>query len=226
MSLVTSKAGSSKLVIAGSPRAELLPPEVEQGIKARGLRRSLVALVVFIVVLTLVGNAGALLLSVNSALALESANARTDDLVAQQAEYVEVRQVSGMLSKATAARKEGSSTEIDWKAYFAEIQANLPEGTVITSLGAETATPTRPFSAPSVPLQGDRIGQLNFAATSPSLPDIEVWLDGLANLTGFVDASPNSVSRAEDGTYSVSITMHVNSDAYLNRFADEEAGEE
>ena len=222
MSPAANKAAPSKLVIAGPPRAELLPPEVAEGIKAKGLRRSLVVIVVFVVFLVLIGNAGAVLLSINSGLALAAANSRTDDLVREQGEYIEVRQVTSMLEKTTAARQLGSSTEINWKSYFAEIQDNLPKGTVITNFGADTATPTELYSEPSAPLQGERIGQLTFTAISPSLPDIKEWIDGLSNLTGFVDASPNSVALADDGKYTVSITMHINDEAYSNRFADVE----
>lgn len=218
----------SKLVIGGPPRAELIPPEVAEGIKSKGLRRSLVALVIFTIILVLIGNAGALLLANNSRLALEEANARTDQLVAQQSEFNEVRQVSSMLEKTKVARQLGVLTEINWKSYFAEVLASLPAGTVITDFSAETATPTELFSEPSVPLQGERIGVLIFTATSPSLPDIKVWIDGLSGLTGFADASPDSVALAENGTYTVTITMHINSDAYSNRFAegDETAGDE
>ena len=70
-----------------------------------------------------------------------------------------------------------------------------------------------------VPLEGGRVGTLAFAATSPTLPSIPTWLNGLRSLPGFVDAVPNSVTRQEDGSYTASITMHINAEAYSGRFA-------
>jgi hypothetical protein len=220
------KSAATKLVVGGPPRADLLPPEVAQGVKAKSLRRTLVLLVVLAVVVAGAGSLGSTLLALNSTVALEASSARTAELLAQQGEYSEVRQVTAMLDKAEIARRVGTSTEINWKSYTAEVQSSLPADTVITGLIAEASTPTSTYSAPTIPLQGDRIGQVAFTATSASLPDVESWLVNLAGVTGFVDASPGAVTRVDDGSYTVSIIMHFNSDVLAERFALEETDSE
>lgn len=216
MSREADKGG--RLIIGGPPYANLLPPEVGIAAKGRAMRRNATGLILLVVVAVIAAYAGVTFLSLAAQVQLDAANERTQTLVAAQAKYSEVRQVTSMLATATAAQQVGTSTEIDWKAYLTDIQNSLPAGTLVTNVVAETATPLATFTQPSVPLQGDRIGELSFTAISQSLPDVEAWLDKLSELTGYVDASPGSLSRMEDGTYQVNITMHVNKDALLLRF--------
>lgn len=210
---------SGRLVIGGPPRANLLPPEVGAAAKGRAMRRNATALVVLAVLIVVGAYAGATALALSAQGQLDAANARTQELIAEQGKYVEVRRVTSMLETATAAQKVGTSTEIDWKAYLVAIEGSLPAGTLVTNFVAETSTPFTAFAAPTVPLQGDRIGELKFTATSPSLPDVGAWLVALEGLDGYVDASPGSVTlNADTVTYEVTITMHVNQDALLLRF--------
>jgi Tfp pilus assembly protein PilN len=210
------------LVIGGPARANLLPPEVGLAAKGRVLRRNAIALIILAVLVVIAGYAGGTFLALGAQAQLDAATARTQALIAEQGKYAEVRQVTTMLETATAAKQVGTSTEIDWKAYLEDIQASLPAGTLVTNVVAETATPLSTFAQPAVPLQGNRIGELTFTATSKSLPDVEKWLQALAELNGYVDASPGSVSLNDDtGTYEVSITMHIDEDALLLRYDDE-----
>lgn len=209
------------LVIGGPAKADLLPPEVGAAAQGRVARRNAIALVVLAVLVAVAGYAGATFLALGAQAQLDAANQRTQDLVAEQAKYAEVRQVTAMLATAESAKQVGMSTEIDWKAYLTDIQNSLPAGTLVTNVVAETATPLTDFNQPSVPLQGDRIGELTFTATSPSLPDVEAWLEALSKLDGYVDASPGSITlNAETLVYEVSIKMHINKDALLLRFDD------
>lgn len=218
MSAVIDTVGT--VAIATAPRANLLPPEVALGIKAKALRRLLLLLVVLALVIAGAGVAGSSVLAVTSAVSLAAANDRTASLLAQQAEFVEVRQVTGMIGKATAARQAGMATEINWKSYVDEIQGSLPAGTTITTFAAEASTPIAPYAAPSLPLEGERIGQLTFTGSSASLPDVQAWLVGLAGVTGFVDAAPGTVSLDEGGSYTVGIVMHFDDAVLTNRFAE------
>lgn len=211
--------GNARLVVGGPARANLLPPEVGIAARGRAMRRTAIILVVLSVILVLAGYAGTAVLAMVEQGRLDTANIRTDELVQEQAKYSEVQQVQNMLLAASAAQQVGTSTEIDWKAYLVSIQNSLPDGTLVTNVSAETATPIADFVQPSVPLQGDRIGELRFTATSTSLPRVEAWLDALAKLTGYVDATPGSVNlNPETKVYEVTITMHINKDALLLRF--------
>lgn len=217
---------SGVLVVGGPPRAELLPPEVAQGVRARALRRSLVALVILVVAVTATGVVGATIAAGASQLLLAAEIEKGNQLLKDQGEYAEVRQITTMISKAKEGLELGSATEFRWKDYLAELAASLPAGTSVTNIGAALATPTTPYLASTIPLQGDRIGELTFTATSPTLPDIELWLNGLTTVTGFVDATPGSVTRDESGTYTVNIVMHVNSDVFDNPYSRSETDED
>ena len=219
MKLITRQ--DTRLVVGGVPRADLLPPEVGLAVKARSLRRGLSVLVVAVMVVVGVGYGLATLKASQSQQQLATENARTASLLAQQTKYIEVRKVTSTLQAATAARQVGSSTEINWQSYLQSIQASLPAGTSITTFTAASGSPLVAFAQPSVPLQGERIAELTFAATSPSLPDVQAWLNALAMLKGFVDASPGTVTLAGGGVYLVTITMHINEAALANRYADD-----
>lgn len=214
---------ADRLVIGGPARANLLPPEVGAAAEGRALRRKAIALIVVAVLIAIAAYAGATVLALASQAQLTAANERTSALLQEQAKYVEVRQVTSMLDAAAAAQRVGTSTEIDWKKYLDEIQGSLPAGTLVINFRAETSTPLMDFGQPSVPLQGARMGELSFTATSQTLPDVESWLIGLSKLPGYVDASPGSITLdQEKSIYLVSITMHINKDALLLRY-DEKA---
>lgn len=209
------------LVIGGPAKANLLPPEVGAAAHGKVLRRNAVAIIILAVILVIAGYAGASVITLSAQGRLDGANAHTQELLAEQAKFTEVRSVKSLLQTAVAARIAATSTEVDWKDYLDQIQAILPAGTLVTNVSAEVATPLAPYSQPSVPLQGDRIGQLTFTATSASLPDVEKWLQSLATLPGYVDAAPGTVNATGDGSYQVSITLHINKGVLLLRFDDE-----
>jgi hypothetical protein len=200
----------------------LLPPEVGLAAKARGLHRGLSLIVVVAMVVVGAGYGAASLHAADANAQLEAANSRTQDLLAQQKKYSEVRTVNKELELVTAARQVGSSTEINWRTYLRSIQASLPSGTTIATFSAKSATPLAEFTQATAPLQGERIAELTFTAVTDSLPDVPAWLNALAKLKGFVDASPGSVTLSGN-TYTASIVMHVNEQALANRFADEAA---
>jgi hypothetical protein len=112
----------------------------------------------------------------------------------------------------------GAAPEIDWKDYLGKLQQTLPAGVAIQSVLIVSSSPLVDFPQSTVPLQGSRVANLNFGASSPTLPSIPDWLDGLGTLVGFVDAVPNSVEIQPDGSYLVNITMHINQDAFSLRF--------
>jgi Tfp pilus assembly protein PilN len=208
----------SRLVLGGVPRVNLLPPEVGQATKARSLRAGLSLLVVAAMVVVGAGYGLASLHASTAQQALDHVNQRTVELLAQQKKYVEVRKVTSDLALTTAARQVGSSTEVNWKSYLELIQASLPGGTTIVTFTATTGSPLMEFVQPTVPLQGERIAELSFSAITESLPDVPAWLNALASLKGFVDASPGSVTLGSDGSYTAAVTMHINEEALANRF--------
>jgi hypothetical protein len=226
-----SKGGGSKGTapsLGGAPRVDLLPPEVHAGKRAKSLQRGLRLGVFAVVALVVAATGGAWFLAFVAHGNLVSAQERTAELLLLQTEFAEVRDVKTNVAVAQAAQQVGVSTEIDWKSYILQLQATLPAGVAINTVDSSSASPVTDFAQSEIPLEGGRIGTLTFSASSPTLPSIPTWLNGISTMTGFVDAVPNSVNLEVDGTYTASITMHINSNAYSGRFAakkDEPAAE-
>jgi hypothetical protein len=208
------------LILGGESKIDLLPPEFRHRRKAKVLRRRLAFLLLFLAILI----AGCVaLLSAQAAQVqrdLAIAQANTIYLQSQQKIYSEVRRVQDEVSTVQAAQRIGTATEIDWQEYLTSVQATLPRNVAIETIKIDAATPFAPYTQATVPLQGARIATLSFTAISPTLPQVPAWLISLASLKGYADASPGSVVRNEDGSYAVSITMHINKDAFSNRLAN------
>jgi Tfp pilus assembly protein PilN len=208
--------------LGGEPRVSLLPAEVNDVAKARAARRRLGVGVVFVVLITLAGVAGAYYLSMTADAELATARATQTSLLAQEAQFSELKTAKTGIATIEAGQYVGASTEIDWKTYLESLQATLPDGVVITSVAIDSASPFADYAQSTSPLEGSRVATLLFTATSPGLPSIPTWLDGLGTLKGFADAVPGSVNVGTDGTYVVNITMHINSDAFALRFPGED----
>lgn len=214
---------SDILIIGGEPRVDLLPQEVRKERKAKVTRRRLGASVIAVLVLVLLASGGATVLSLQAQLQLLDAQARTMDLLAEQANYVEVRKVQEQVSLALAGQQVGVSTEIDWKNYLEGVQAILPPSVTIDTVSIDSASPMAIYAQPTAPLQGARVATVNFTAKSAVLPDVPTWLSALKQLPGYSDALPGSVNLdPATGTYTVDITMHVNDAAFAQRFVTEE----
>jgi len=210
-----------KLVVGGAARVQLLPPSVAARVRVRSTRRALVGIVVLAMMVSGIGYGLASAAVAASAARLLAVQDRTSVLLAQQGEFIEVQRVEERVNTATAARQMGSSTEIAWGDYFTAISASLPADVGLTGLTVDSATPLQPFAQATAPLQGERIATVVFAATSVSIPDVALWMDRLAGLDGYVDATPGSISQQTDGPYEVTVTLHIDSDALASRFAPE-----
>jgi len=209
--------------LGGEPRVSLLPAEVNDFHKAREVRRRLGGAVVVALIVVIAGIVGAYLLQADAQNRLAAARQTTVTLAAEEAQYAELRAIKTGTALIEAGQIVGASTEIDWKDYIERLQAALPEGTALTSVAIDSASPFADYAQSSVPLEGSRVATLVFTATSPSLPSVPDFLDRLAELPGFADAVPGSVSIQEGSIYNVNITMHINSDAFTHRFAPEVA---
>lgn len=211
------------LILGGDSRIDLLPPEYRYKRKAKVVRRRVgFSLLLFAVLL--LGCAALLRAQAQQAQRdLAIAQSNTIFLQSQQKIYSEVRRVQSEVSTVQAAQRIGTATEIDWQEYLSSVQKTLPTNVAIETIKIDAATPFAPYTQATVPLQGARIATLSFTAISPTLPQVPAWLISLTSLKGFADASPGSVVRNESGTYAVSITMHINQDAFSHRFAAPES---
>jgi hypothetical protein len=211
------KIDSKDLVLGGESRADLLPREVRVQRKVKVVRRRLGFFVILLIVIMLGATALARSLAdqAQANLAIEQANTRS--LMMMQHKYVEVRKVQQQIELIQAAEQVGAATEINWEQYLGAVQSTLPANVSLDTINIDSITPFSAYSQATAPLQGARVATLTFTAKSSTLPQVPTWLDALATLPGYADASPGSVTRDETGAYSVSITLHINQAAFTNR---------
>lgn len=219
---MSRKSVTEELIIGGEPRVDLLPPIVKERQRGKVLRRNLGFAVVAVVVLVAAGTGVAFWQAAVSQAQLAAVQQRTTELLAEQAKFVEVRQVQDDVDLSMAARQVGASTEVDWKAYLEEIRDVLPSDVTIDTVDISAASPLVLFEQPDVPLQAARIATIMITMTSPGLPTVPDWLEDMKALPGYADGSPSSITRSDTGAYQVDLTLHINEGAYSNRFADTE----
>jgi hypothetical protein len=111
----------------------------------------------------------------------------------------------------------GASTEVNWRQFIGKIQNTLPSGVTLQTVKAESASPMTAFTQSDAPLQGDRVGEISFTASSKTLPRIPDWLRALDDIPGYVDAIPGSVKKEGD-SYTAEVVMHFNVDAFSLRY--------
>ena len=216
-----SLARSRVTLVGASPRVSLIPPEVSERQKQRGVQRGMRLGVFAVFVVVLAGVAGCWYLATMAQLALAEAQAETTTLLAQQAEFAETQNSLNAVALGEAALAVGGSTEIDWQDYLGLIQSSLPAGVTLDSFNVDASTVTENYPQSDVPLEGARVATLQFSAISPGIPEIPSWLDSLRELPGFVDAVPGSVIQREQGGYVATITMHIDAEVYTNRLTAE-----
>lgn len=213
------RAENQTLLIGGESRVDLLPPEVRQRRKAKVGHRRL-GFVVFLVLILMVGATALVRAQAQQAqVDLSIAQANTQSLLLQQRKYIEVRKIQQEVDLIQAAEQVGTSTEINWEQYLTSVQATLPLNVTLDTINIDSATPFASYTQATAPLQGARIATLSFTAKSSTLPQVPAWLNALATLPGYADASPGSVTRDSTGSYSVNITMHINQAVFTHRFA-------
>ena len=213
---------TNELVLGAEPRVDLLPPEVAAGRRGKALRRNLGASVVLVVLLALAGVAGSSWLVMQSQDNLVAAQDRTIELLAEQSKYVEARNVQNEVDLAISARRLGASTEIDWKEYLESVRAILPADVTIDAVTVNSASPLSLYDQATVPLQGARVATLVLDLTSTNLPEAPAWLTGLKGLPGYEDGTPGTITQTDLGTYQVNLVLHINEEAFSQRFADAE----
>ncbi|GEP28706.1 MULTISPECIES: hypothetical protein [Cryobacterium] len=211
------RSNRRELVYGGEPRANLLPLELKAKRKGKMLRRIILAASAG-VVFFMAASIGAVSVQAGVAQAdLAHAEARTNELLLESAKYSQVRSVQAQIDLTAAARTVGTKTEIDWRAYLAEVRVILPSVVTIDAVTIDSGSPWEDYAQSTVALHNPRVATLTLSLTSPSLPAVPQWLTNLKMLPGFADASLGSITRSESGTYVVDIEININADARANR---------
>lgn len=219
---MTGTKTTDELVLGAEPRMDLLPPEVRTLKKAKATRRRLGGVLLTVLVLTGAGVGASTWYALQSQIELTAAQERTSELLANQAKYSEVQRVQAALDTTLAARQFGASTEIDWKAYLAEVRALVPGTVTIDTLSIDSASPVVAYEQATVPLQNIRVATIRILFTSPDVASVPEWLDSMPTLPGYADSQPAVITRTDTGAYTVDFVLHVNEGALSGRFATPE----
>lgn len=217
-----SRPAPAALQVGGPPRVDLLPPEVRARYRSRSLRRGLVGLVIAVAVLTGGGVGLATLLSITADVALAAEQQKTQELLAQQLEFVEVTQLKNESIAVEQARLVGASTEIMWPQYLNAVRATLPPGTGLAVLGVQSSSPIAVIEQSSVPLQQPRVASIKLGVTTPDLATVGAWIAALPGLTGYADATLNSIEPGAAGGFLANVTVNITAEAFANRFLPEQ----
>jgi hypothetical protein len=217
--VVKGSAPIEGLTIGGEPRVHLLPPQVLARKKGRAVRRRLGIAVVGMLILVAAGFGLAQVMSISAQSALTDAQAQTSTILQQQAKFNNVERVKSDSSSILTSQKTATTTEILWKPFVAEFQNSLPGDASITILAASLDDSAGAAPATST----DPLDQTHIATVTASVTmkqsEISGWLNTLPGITGFVDVTPNSVTKGENGIYTVATTIHIDKDALANRFS-------
>ncbi|MEO6944813.1 MAG: hypothetical protein ABI053_08895 [Lacisediminihabitans sp.] len=206
------------LIIGGEPRAHLMPPEAALREKERGMRRLSVLLLVLVLVVVGAGYGWAFFQNADAQSALAASNAQTQSLVTQRQKYAKATTVASQVSDITESKALAASTEVLWADLISSVRSSLPAGVLIESATMKARAPWEPELAPAGPLREPRVATITIVISSPTILDATAIVRSLVDVTGFADATPDSVTEA-DGLYSTSVTLNVNKKALSNRFA-------
>jgi hypothetical protein len=217
------RKSSGALVLGGSPRADLLPPEIKAEVKAKRQRRTMIGVVVGAVVVVVAAYLPATVAATNASGQLVDEQSRTAALLGEKGKYASVEQLEAQLAAAKAARVVGASTDIDWSSYLSGVVATFPSDATLQKTVITSSTPITSLTPPTAALQGARVAELVFTVRSKTVPVVGDWLKSLQSLTGYVDASIDTIT-SEDGALTSVLTLHIDERAYSNRYTLESEG--
>jgi len=213
------------IALGGQPRANLLPPSVILAQRGRRAVRVMLAVVVAAAVIVVAGIAGSGWWALTQSAALAAERARTDQLLADQAQYADVNAAIAGLTKRTDAVALVGASDILWADYLALVRGTLPDGTALTGASIEATSPISAVTPDESALNRDRAASIVMTVSSQDLPAVQSLIDQLATLPGYTDAVLNSINLDPSGLYLATVSLGVDESVYSARFALEEDDE-
>lgn len=205
------------VIVAAEPRVQLLPPSVKQREKVRNARHLMILLVVLAVVVALALMGLAFLRAAQAQLALDAATARTEQLIAEQAQYAEATRISQLVDDTEAAQVTVTSTEIDWLPLMLEVASHLPSGATISGLALQAPAPWDPALLPNGPLRAEHVATVTLEITSPSYAHASAFVEAIRGMYGLADVAVTGTSE-DGGEYITDVQLTLSADAVKARF--------
>ncbi len=205
------------VVVAAEPRVQLLPKSVKLREKARNARHLMILLVVLALAVSAAGMTLAFLRASQAQVALDAATARTDQLIAEQAQYAEATQMAQLVADTEAAQITVTSTEIDWLPLMIEVGSYLPNGASITGLALQAPAPWETPLTPNGPLRAEHVATVALDITAPSYAHAARFVEAIRGMYGLADVAVTGTTE-DSGDYITSVQLTLNVDAIKARF--------
>lgn len=158
-------------------------------------------------------------------LALQQANDRTTELLAQQAQYTDAVRIDILVKQIEELQLGATSTEIDWSTLVRTLLATLPEGGQLLSV---TGGGIAPWDAATA--VGDagtpQLAVLELSLSTLSVQDATAYSRALSKLPGFAAATISQVAVGTDGRVTTALTLTLTTGAESGRFSPDADGAE
>lgn len=203
------------------PQVNLLPPEIRSRRTLGRVKLRLGLALLLVLLLAALAFVAAMFDERNAQEELQTQQLEVQRLTEEQAKYAEVPLIKGQIAQAEAARAYGMSTEVIWVDLLRAIQAVTPPGVSIESLTITAPSPILASVAPTDPLATGSIGSITFVGSSPTLPDVAAWLDGLDSVPGFSNAAFSTAEISDDEgvvSYETTSTVQFDESIFSHRF--------
>jgi hypothetical protein len=193
--------------------ANLIPPELILARRVRVVRRALGLLLVLVLVLIMLGFSYAWLQKQSAATDLQTAQARTAQLQAEQDKYQGAVQVQQSITGIDTKLSTLMADDVDFAGLIANLRAELPPtmtiGQLSVSLNQSVAGASAALGASALDATGQtHIGTITVSGKARSLQDLSAYVDRLQTIKGIVEPYPNSNSASATGvSWSVQITL-------------------
>jgi type IV pilus assembly protein PilN len=212
--MIRKKTGKA-LVVGGTPRVNLLPPEELERRSLKGLRMRWLGVSISAFVLVAlawgVGLRGGMLAHGD----VDAAAADSAQLQSQLADYSEVVDLRTESQKLKRFRGQAGSNDLDWWALLAEVRSVLPEG--VSLVGFRLAPGPAPVPGTDPPTQVGLAGTLTFTAASASAQTRTITR--LREVRGFISVDAGALSSGGTGAdFTFVTTVSADQTLYTGRF--------
>lgn len=216
-----------KMVVSGEPTVQLLPPAVRDRAIARSRMRTGVLFVILGVLVVFGMVAMTSLRAQQAQQALADANARTQDLISQQAAYSDAVNLDRLITQAQQLQLAATETEVSWGDLVMTLVSMLPAEAYIQDVNLGGAVPWKdPIADLGDPeLDPKVVAVVNISLSTMTIQDATNYTRALSALKGYGTAIVSTVAVGTDGRVASSIRLYLTTDAASGRFASKAAGE-
>lgn len=229
---MSAKAAPGGAKLGGEPRVQLLPPIVRERAKMRATRRLMVMIVILAAIAAGAATGLSFLAATQSEAALAAEQARTAQLLEEQARYSEGARVANLVGATEQAKTAVIANEVAWAELLDTLETHFPEGMRYYSLDLLAPPPWEPQALPAGDLRDDHViaATIGLTTGSSSYANAARFAEsayGLEQEDGLADVVIQSILwEPRIDSYVVTFSLTYTPDARVDRFAVDEEPEE